>query len=110
MLTARTVAGHSARYGFSMIPLVFVASLLQTVRAVRKLLESCHSAAGFAPGSFRLPPVLVLIENNFAYGAATYVQPGWAGARGEGSHSPIHPSTPDALVPARASKTSPGPG
>ena len=73
LLTGRIVPGHSGRYGFAMIPLVFVVALLQTVRATVRLLRAAHT--GDAP--FVMPPVLVLVENNFAYGASVYVQMLW---------------------------------
>ena len=88
LLTGRMVPGHNQRYGFSMVPLVFVLSLLHTVNAVKGRLEHLHRAAlrdgnarrrrgrRLAP-AFTMPPVLVLIENNFAYGAATYMQMLW---------------------------------
>lgn len=90
LLTGRSVPGHNARYGFSMIPLVFVVALLvfprigvvrsdgadawerlHTVRNVQHLLREAHGRCRHEAAPFRMPPVIVLIENNFAYGAAT---------------------------------------
>lgn len=81
LLTGRIVAGHTGRYGFSMIPLVFVAALLQTIRGVNALLQQAYRRSAYAHRltqrgeslpPFIMPTVLVLIENNFAYGASTY--------------------------------------
>lgn len=77
LLTARVIPGHNTKYGFSLVPLVFVLSLLRTVREVRQLLRDAHDAAGLPAADFRMPPVVVVIENNFAYGAATYMQLLW---------------------------------
>lgn len=98
LLTGRIVPGHTGRYGFSMIPLVFVAALLQTIRGVRTLLAEAYARTNFAqrgggggggaPLPFAMPPVLVLIENNFAYGAATYAADGAPAAAGTPRMSP----------------------
>ena len=57
--------------------MVFVLSLLHTVRSVERLLRDAHARSPHAERPFALPPVIVLIENNFAYGAATYMQMLW---------------------------------
>jgi phage gpG-like protein len=77
LLTARIVPGHHRRYAFSMVPLVFVLSLIRTLVDVKRLLQKAHTKAGLPDDQFRLPPVIVLVENNFAYGAATYMQMLW---------------------------------
>ena len=74
LLTARTVQGHDRAYDFSTVPLVFVLALIETVRAVRGMLLA---AAARSRTEFRLPPVLVVMESNFAYGAAVYMQLMW---------------------------------
>jgi hypothetical protein len=63
LLTMRKVRGHDVRYDMATLPLVFVVSLLETIRAVRDMLSLVPT-----------PPFLVVIENNFAYGAAVYMQ------------------------------------
>ena len=50
-----------------MIPLIFVLSLLKTVVKVRSLLKREHNAVHGKEKPFMMPPVIVLIENNFAY-------------------------------------------
>jgi hypothetical protein len=74
LLTARTVVGHDPRYAFSTLPLIYVLALLETLRAVRRLLRRAHAASAFAAQPFRFPRVLVVLESNFAYGAAVYIQ------------------------------------
>lgn len=70
LLSARLAAGHDRRIPFSTVPLVFVLSLMQTVRAVRRML-----AADLPPtAALDAVPVLVVVESNFAYGAALYLQ------------------------------------
>lgn len=58
----RTIHGHHRSYPFSTVPLVFVLSLLETVRTVKRLLQTIEP-------NFPMPPVLVVMETNFAYGA-----------------------------------------
>ena len=70
LLTARAIHGHHPAYPFSTVPLVFVIALLETVRSVKLLLQAA------IPG-FTMPPVLVVMETNFAYGAAVYLQLLW---------------------------------
>jgi hypothetical protein len=77
LLSGRVVPSSNNRYGMAMVPLVFVLSLLHTVREVHAWLKTAHTAAGHPPATFQLPPFLVLIENNYAYGAATYMQMLW---------------------------------
>ena len=74
LLSARIAAGHDRRYAFSTIPLVYVLALLETVRAVRRVMRAAHERSAFAAVPFVLPPVLVVLETNFAYGAAVYIQ------------------------------------
>lgn len=70
LLSARLAVGHDRRIPFSTVPLVFVLSLLETVRTVRRML-----AADLPPSAaLDAVPVLVVIESNFAYGAALYLQ------------------------------------
>lgn len=70
LVTGRTIQGHHRSYPYSTIPLVFVLSLLETVRTVKYLLRREDAA-------FVMPPVLVVMENNFAYGATVYMQMLW---------------------------------
>lgn len=74
LLSGRAVPSHNQKYGYSMVPLVFVLSLLYTLKSVRELLRTAHRKAKMVDQAFRMPPVIVLIENNFAYGAAVYMQ------------------------------------
>lgn len=68
LLTGRLVPGHSGRYGFAMIPLVFVVALLKTIRGVVRMLREAYDASvyvshvrrqGDVPPPFVVPPVLV---------------------------------------------------
>lgn len=67
LFTGRIAAGHDVRVPFSTVPLVFVLSLMETIRALHRML----AAQGFGGP---LPPVLVVVESNYAYGAALYLQ------------------------------------
>ena len=69
LLSGRTVKGHKAGYAFSTVPLMFVVSLLETIRQVQQALRELHVNAA-VPGDFQMPKVIVLIEKNYAYGAA----------------------------------------
>lgn len=66
LLTARVVPGHNREFhGFSLVPIVFVISLLHTIVQVRDLLKRAHHSARWnstPKPKFSLPPVLVLIE------------------------------------------------
>ena len=73
LLSGRTVRGHKAGYAFSTVPLMFVVSLLETIRQVQKALRQLHANASI-PGEFQMPKVIVLIETDYAYGAAVYMQ------------------------------------
>lgn len=94
LLTGRIVSGHSARYGFSMIPLVFAVALLHTIRGVVRILQNAYqrSTYGRSPGApaFVVPSVIVLVENNFAYGASTYVQLIWFIRQRQRRHSELN--------------------
>lgn len=70
LLSGRVVSGRSPDVHFSMLPLTFVLALLDTVKKCRRLLQSEHATASH----FQMPPVLVVVETNFAYGAAVYMQ------------------------------------
>lgn len=70
LVTARTVEGHDEQYHFTTLPLVFVVSLLQTLDATRRLLMDQGVLAA-------MPPILIVMETNFAYGAAVYMQMVW---------------------------------
>jgi hypothetical protein len=74
LLSARIVVGHDRRYAFSTIPLVFVLALLETIRTTRRMLRAAHERSAYRRHAFRFPPVLVVLETNFAYGAAVYIQ------------------------------------
>ena len=76
LLTAQTVSGHPPARRILVIPLVFVPSLLTGLGRVRDLLERVHGRARLS-APFVMPPVIVVIENNFAYGAAVYQQLLW---------------------------------
>lgn len=77
LLAGRVAVGQSKRYGFSLIPLSFILALVRTLRSVRAWLQAAHGRSGRPPDAFRMPTVLVVIENNFAYGAAMYMQMLW---------------------------------
>jgi hypothetical protein len=102
LLTGRVVPGNNHKYGFSVIPLVFVLSLLHTIASVRQILRKTHNGCRALQGTaFRMPTVIVLIENNFAYdrvgcpparapacpgcGHVHAMRPGAAGAAGRAS-------------------------
>lgn len=70
LLTGRIVSGHNQRYPYSMVPLVFILALLKLLRDVRALLQEAHGRWLLRRTPFVMPPIIVLIENNFAYGAA----------------------------------------
>jgi hypothetical protein len=74
LLSARIVVGHDRRYAFSTIPLVFVLALLETIRTTRRMLRAAHERSAHRREAFRFPPVLVVLETNYAYGAAVYIQ------------------------------------
>ena len=94
LLTGRIVSGHNAKYGFSMIPLVFAVALLHTVRGVVRQLRDTYQRSNYGRGSgapvFVVPPVIVLVENNFAYGASTYVQLLWFIRQRQRRHSDLN--------------------
>jgi hypothetical protein len=75
LFSGRTVKGHKAGYTFSTIPLMFVVSLLETIsktkEALRLLQRGIHK---YRTRPFRMPTVLVVLETNYAYGAAVYMQ------------------------------------
>ena len=73
LLTGCLLGAHHPEFPFSVVPMVFLLGLLTAVRAVKAELFRMHRAAGFPDAAFVMPPVLVLLENNFAYGAAVYV-------------------------------------
>ena len=74
LVTARAIRGHDARYDYSTVPLVFVLALLETVRCVKAMLVEEYRRL---QTEFVMPPVLVVMETNFAYGAAVYMQLDW---------------------------------
>ena len=80
LLTAHAIHGHHDKYPFSTIPLVFVLALLNTVRAVKRLLQKQDRAI------LTMPPVIVVMETNFAYGAAVYMQMLWFIERQQAKH------------------------
>lgn len=89
LLTARVVAGHDPAYAFSTVPLAFVLSVLYTLREVRQILYRAHAASVFAAQAFRMPPVLLVVENNFGYGAAVYLQMLWFAERKRARHTDL---------------------
>lgn len=74
LLTARVVSLRDERYAVSAVPLVYVLALLETLRTVQRYLRAAQDASDFGRLPFRLPTVLVVLESNFAYGAAVYIQ------------------------------------
>lgn len=74
LLSARIVVGHDQRYSLSTLPLVFVLALLETIRTTRRMLRAAHLTSAFRDRPFVFPPVLVVLETNYAYGAAVYMQ------------------------------------
>ena len=81
LFSGRSVKGHKKGYSFSTIPLVFVASLLETIRQVKTALKALHKgthtdAFGHVHdlGAFVMPDVVIVMETNFAYGASVYMQ------------------------------------
>lgn len=75
LFSGRLVKGHKQGYSFSTIPLMFVVSLLETIRSTRQALrDKQHSIASLRTTPFVMPTVVVLIETNYAYGAAVYMQ------------------------------------
>lgn len=80
LLTARVVPGQNEKIGFSMIPLVFIISLLKTIVQVKECLQRAHSKVkwGSVPPIFKMPPVLVLIEPARFHGTCFLCsKPGW---------------------------------
>lgn len=84
LLTGRTASGHRPSIPFTTIPLSFVLALLRLLRDVRSLLLASFHAVGKVDmygnqrtEPFVMPPVLVVMETNFAYGAAVYQQMLW---------------------------------
>lgn len=73
LLSGRIVVGKTPDVPFSVIPLSFVIALLDTVRKCKRLLQNAHEALS-PPVVFQMPRVLVVVEANFAYGAAVYMQ------------------------------------
>ena len=73
LFTGCLLEPHHKDFPFSVVPTVFLLGLLAMVRAVKAALKKLHLAAGLASDTFQMPPVLVLLENNFAYGAAVYI-------------------------------------
>ena len=73
LLTGCLLGAYHRDFPFSVVPMVFLLGLLGMVRAVKAELFRMHRVAGFSDQSFVMPSVLVLLENNFAYGAAVYL-------------------------------------
>ena len=73
LLSGRIVVGKTSDVPFSVIPLSFVLALLDTVKKCKRLLQTAHEALS-PPVVFQMPRVLVVVEANFAYGAAVYMQ------------------------------------
>jgi hypothetical protein len=74
LFTGCLLEAHHINISFSVVPTVFLLGLLTMVRSVKASLRQLHHDAGFPTASFIMPPVLVLLENNFAYGAAIYLR------------------------------------
>ena len=75
LFSGRSVKGHKATYTFSTVPLMFVVSLLETIQQVQQALMKLHSkSAQQMTTVFKMPEVVVLLETNYAYGAAVYMQ------------------------------------
>lgn len=75
LLGGRVVNGRKPNHHFSTIPLSFVLALLDTVRMAQQTLQTAHARSKFAAAKgFVMPTVLVVLETNFAYGAAVYMQ------------------------------------
>ena len=73
LFSGRTVKGHKPGYSYSTVPLMFVVSLLQTIGHAQMSLSELHQFHKL-PGTFHMPEVIILLETNFAYGAAVYMQ------------------------------------
>jgi hypothetical protein len=73
LLSGCLLAAHHRDFPFSVVPMIFLLGLLAMVRAVKAELFRMHRAAGFSDQAFEMPTVLILLENNFGYGAAVYV-------------------------------------
>ena len=73
LLTGRTASGHRRSLPFTTIPMAFVLALMRTIRDVR---ASLMASLGDGTGSFTMPPVLIVMETNYAYGAAVYQRGG----------------------------------
>ena len=73
LFSGRTVKGHKPGYTYSTVPLMFVVSLLETIARIKTSLSDLHRHYKLS-GAFHMPEVIILLETNFAYGAAVYMQ------------------------------------
>ena len=82
LLSGLTVPGHRRSLPFSTVPLVFVLALLKLIGrvldALRRTFERTQPTDEYGNRlPFVTPPVLVVMETNYAYGAAVYQQILW---------------------------------
>ena len=68
---SRIVSATDRNISFTVIPFRFVVALLQTIKDLKAKLFSLFKSATY---DLKLPPILIVIETNFAYGAAVYMQ------------------------------------